>query len=85
MREAVIGAWEDLKTARAIVDAAEDQTAAAQVALDSVRNEVRVGQKPMLDLLDAQRSLLAAQVAQLAAKGDLVGAGYRLNAHLAAD
>jgi len=82
VREAVTGAWEDVQTSRALVAAAADQATAAASALDSVRNEVRVGQKPTLDLLDAEREVLAAQSAGVAARGGVVAAAYRLNALL---
>ncbi len=85
VREAVISAWEDVQTSRALVAAAADQASAAASALDSVRNEVRVGQKPTLDLLDAEREALAAQSAGVAARGGAVAAAYRLNALLHAD
>ena len=85
VREAVTSAWEDVRTARALVEAAADQATAAASALDSVRNEVRVGQKPTLDLLDAEREALAAQSAGVAARGGAVTAAYRLNALLHGD
>ena len=82
VREAVIGAWQDVETSRALVAAAADQSAAAASAVDSVRNEVRVGQKPVLDLLDAEREALAARSAMVAARGEAIIAAYRLNALL---
>lgn len=82
VRETVIGAWEDVQTSRALVAAADDQATAAASALDSVRNEVRVGQKPTLDLLDAEREALAAQSAVVSTRGGAVAAAYRLNALL---
>jgi outer membrane protein len=82
VREAVVGAWEEVETSRALVAAAMDQSTAAASALDSVRNEVRVGQKPTLDLLDAEREALGAQSAVVAARGGAVVAAYRLNALL---
>lgn len=82
VREAVVGAWQDVETSRALVAAAADQSVAAASALDSVRNEVRVGQKPTLDLLDAEREALAAQSAVVAARGGAVTTAYRLNALL---
>ena len=85
VREAVIGAWEDVQTSHALVEAATDQATAAASALDSVRNEVRVGQKPTLDLLDAEREALAAQSAVVAARGGAVASAYRLNALLHGD
>lgn len=85
VREAVAGAWEDVQTSRALVEAAADQTTAAASALDSVRNEVRVGLKPTLDLLDAEREALAARSAGVAARGGAVVAAYHLNALLHGD
>ena len=85
VREAVIGAWEDVTTSRAVVLAASEQSSASASALDSVRHEVRVGQKPMLDLLDAERETLAAQSALIAAKGSAVVTAYRLDALLHAE
>jgi len=82
VRESVIGAWGDAATARAVLLAATDQVSAATSALDSVRNEVRVGQKPVLDLLDAEREALAAQASLVAARGDLTVSAYRLEALL---
>lgn len=82
VREAVIGAWADIAAARAVVEAARDQATAAESALDSVRQEVRVGQKPTLDLLDAEREALGAHSAEIAARGEAVVAAYRLNALL---
>ena len=82
VREAVIGAWGDVVTARAVMLAATDQAAAAASALDSVRNEVRVGQKPVLDLLDAEREALEAQSALVAARGEVTVSSYRLDALL---
>ena len=82
VREAVIGAWGDVVTARAVMLAATDQASAATSALDSVRNEVRVGQKPVLDLLDAEREALAAQSALVATRGEVTVSAYRLEALL---
>jgi len=82
VREAVIGAWQDVQTARAVVQAASDQSAAAASALESVRNEVRVGQKPTVDLLDAEREALAARDGLVIARGQQLVDAYRLNALL---
>ena len=82
IREAVVGAWQDVQTSRAVIQAASDQSTASASALDSVRNEVRVGQKPTVDLLDAEREALAAQDALVIARGQQVVDAYRLNALL---
>jgi len=85
IREAVIGAWQDTITARAVLRAASDQSAASASALESVRNEVRVGQKPTIDLLDAEREALASQYALVIARGQQVVDAYRLDALLNAE
>lgn len=82
VRDAVVGAWQDVITARAVAAAAADQSAAAASALDSVRNEVRVGQKPTADLLDAEREDLDAQSALVIAEGQTIADAYRLDALL---
>jgi TolC family type I secretion outer membrane protein len=82
VREAVAGAWQDIQTARAVVQAASDQSMASASALESVRNEVRVGQKPTVDLLDAEREAIAAQDALVIARGEQVVDAYRLSALL---
>jgi outer membrane protein TolC len=78
LKAQVINAWSDLQAMRLAVEAAKDQSGAATSAVDSLGNEVRVGQRPMVDLLDAQRDLLAATARRLAAEGDLVVAARRV-------
>jgi outer membrane protein len=80
--EAAIDAWQARQTADQVAAAADDQTKAAEAALDSVRNEVRVGAKPTLDLLDAEREAFAARIGQLQAQGARTVAAYRLMAVL---
>lgn len=79
LRNAVVGAWEDVTVSRSLVKAASDQAAAAASAVDSATQEVRVGQKPMLDLLTIERESLAARSDLIAARGNAVVAAYRLN------
>jgi TolC family type I secretion outer membrane protein len=83
--EAAIDGWQGRRTADAVALAAADQATAAEAALESVRHEVRVGEKPTLALLDAEREALAARVAALQARGARVTAAYRLNAVLGKD
>jgi outer membrane protein len=80
VRETAIEAWHDLATARAVATAADAEATSADAALASVREEVRVGEKPTLDLLDAEREALAARIADLQAQGARVVAVYRLKA-----
>ena len=77
-QEAAIEAWHALATARAVSLAAADQAKAADAALANVREEVRVAEKPTLDLLDAEREALAARIGVLRAEAATVVAAYRL-------
>lgn len=78
VEEAVIAAWQDVHTARLVETAASDQSAAAEQALNSVRHEVRVGMKPQLDLLDAEREAIGAAAAATTARTGRIVAAYRL-------
>ncbi|SFG14192.1 outer membrane protein [Novosphingobium sp. CF614] len=78
VEEQVISAFQDVRTAQLVEQAATDQASAAAQALDSVRHEVRVGMKPQLDLLDAERESIAAEAGALQAGTDRIVAAYRL-------
>ncbi|WP_249138376.1 TolC family outer membrane protein [Phenylobacterium montanum] len=79
-QEAAIDGWQALQTASAVTRASAAQAKAAEAALYSVRQEVRVGAKPTLDLLNAEREALAAHIGELEAHGAEIVAAYRLNA-----
>jgi outer membrane protein len=76
--ESVIQSWEALQAARDRVPAYEAQVQAADYALDGVRKELQVGSRTTLDLLDAERELLAAQVNLANSRRDRSAAAYRL-------
>lgn len=78
VEEQVIGAFQGVRTARLVETAAEQQSVSARQALESVRQEVRVGMKPQLALLDAEREALAAAAASARARTDRIVAAYRL-------
>ena len=61
VRQGVIAAWSGVRSANEAEFAAADQLRASGSALDSLRHEVRVGQKSTLDLLNAQRDELEAR------------------------
>lgn len=80
--EQTVSAFQAVRTAELVEIAAAQQAMAAAQARDSVRHEVRVGMKPQLDLLDAEREATAAAVNQTSAQSERVVAGYRLLALL---
>jgi outer membrane protein/adhesin transport system outer membrane protein len=70
--------WQALTTARAQIVAFRDQVAAAEVALDGVKQEQEVGYRTVLDVLDAEQELLTARVNLVTAEHDEVVAAFRL-------
>lgn len=78
VRAAVTSGWAQYVAARAQLESANIQVAATQVALEGVREEERVGQRTLLDVLDAQQELIDAKVGLLAAKRDVVVASYTI-------
>lgn len=78
VKEQAIAAFQAVKTAQLVEAASVRQAEAAGQARDSVRHEVRVGAKPQLDLLNAEREATAAQAALSRAQADRIVAAYRL-------
>ncbi|MGA0593511.1 TolC family outer membrane protein [Enterovirga sp. CN4-39] len=76
VRAAVISSWGQLESAKATVQAAQAQVAAAEVALTGVREEARVGQRTTLDVLNQQQELLNARVNLITAQRDRVVASF---------
>lgn len=75
-RAIVINAWSQLDAARAAVLSDAAQVAASQTALAGVREEEKVGQRTLLDVLNAEQELLNAQVTQATDQRNLVLASY---------
>lgn len=78
VEEQVIAAFQGVRTARLVETAAQQQSESARQALESVRQEVRVGMKPQLALLDAEREAIGAASASVRAQTDRIVAAYRL-------
>ncbi len=74
----VVQAWGQLEAARAQIAATQAQVSAAEIALNGVREEARVGQRTTLDVLNAQQELVNARVAMVTAQRDRVVASYAL-------
>jgi len=78
----VIDAWQGYRTAGEVADASALRAVAAQEALRSTRLEAKVGAKPTLAVLDAERDAAAAEAGRIEAEGQRLVAAYRLNALL---
>ena len=77
-QQAVVQAWGQLEAAKAQINATQAQVTAAEIALNGVREEARVGQRTTLDVLNAQQELVNARVALVTAQRDRVVASYSL-------
>ena len=71
-------AWGQLDAAKANIEATKAQVQAAEIALNGVREEARVGQRTTFDVLTAQQTLVNARVALVTAQHDRVVASYTL-------
>jgi outer membrane protein len=78
VRQTVVQSWGQLDAAKANINATQAQVQAAEIALNGVREEARVGQRTTLDVLNAQQELVNARVALVTAQRDRVVASYAL-------
>jgi outer membrane protein len=78
VRQTVVQSWGQLDAAKANIDATQAQVQAAEIALNGVREEARVGQRTTLDVLNAQQELVNARVSLVTAQRDRVVASYTL-------
>jgi outer membrane protein len=78
VKEQVIGAFQAVQTALLVEAASTRQAESAGQARDSVAHEVRVGVKPQLDLLNAEREATGAAAALARTQADRIVAAYKL-------
>ena len=77
-RATVVQSWGQLDAEEGQIEATTAQVNAAEIALNGVREEARVGQRTTLDVLNAQQELVNARVALVTAQHDRVVASYTL-------
>ena len=77
-RAQAISSFAQVQASRAQVAAVREQVKAAKETVDGVREEQRAGQRTLLDVLNADQELTAAQVAAANAHHDLVVASFTL-------
>ncbi|MCC2097739.1 MAG: TolC family outer membrane protein [Hyphomicrobiales bacterium] len=78
VRAAVVSAWGVWQASQQVIRARQVGVRAAEVALNGVREEAKVGQRTTLDVLNAQQALLNARVQLVTAQRDRVVASYSL-------
>jgi outer membrane protein len=74
----VIAAWGRLVSSRAQIISDQSQVKANNIALNGVKEEEKVGQRTILDVLDAEQEFLDAQVTLVTTKRDKVVASFIL-------
>jgi outer membrane protein len=77
-RATVVQSWGQLQAGKAQIEATTAQVNAAEIALNGVREEARVGQRTTLDVLNAQQELVNARTALVTAQHARVVASYSL-------
>jgi outer membrane protein len=76
IRAGVVQAYGQLESAKAQVIANQSAVASAEVALNGVREEARVGQRTTYDVLQAQQTLVTARVNLVTSQATRVIASY---------
>jgi outer membrane protein len=74
----VRAAWSNWQAANAIIVSTQSAVSAAELSLEGVRAENTVGNRTILDILDAQQELLRAQVQLVTARRNAYVAGFNL-------
>ena len=77
-RATVEQSWAQVAAAKTTIELTTAQVNSAEVALNGVREEARVGQRTTLDVLNAQQELVNARIAHVTAQHDRVVASYTL-------
>ena len=72
----VVTAWSQLQAAKAAVESDQASVDANRIALAGVREEERVGQRTLLDVLNAEQELLNSEVNLATDRRNLVVASY---------
>lgn len=77
-------AWSGLLAADRAITASRAQVAAAEIAFNGTKEELSVGQRTTLDVLDTEQDLFDARLSLLAAQRDAYLAGYQVLAAMGA-
>ena len=78
VRAAVVSSWGLVQNSKQAIQSTSAAVKAAEVALNGVREEAKVGQRTTLDVLNAQQVLLNARVTLVTAQRDRVVFSYQL-------
>ncbi len=82
VRQQVLSSWESYQAARAQTENRKDEIEASERALNGVREEARIGQRTVLDILDADQEMIEAKISLVRAKHSETLAFFTLLSHL---
>jgi outer membrane protein len=74
----VVAAWSRLSAARAQMQYDRTAVESGRIALEGTREEERVGQRTLLDVLNAEQQLLDAEVQQVVTRREVIVASFSL-------
>ncbi|HBB56232.1 MAG TPA: hypothetical protein DCZ49_08625 [Hyphomonadaceae bacterium] len=78
VQQQVAIAWADFQSAQRQIASAQEQAKANEIAFDGVEQELRVGLRTTLDVLDAEQELLNSRLLLITAQRDSYLAAHRL-------
>lgn len=78
VQASVTAAWSALQAQRAKLTSDQTQVEANRIALEGVREEQKVGQRTLLDVLNAEQEYLDSQIELVSARREVVVASYKL-------
>lgn len=77
-RQSATTAWDALVTARARISSLQDQIQSDRTALEGVQQEALVGSRTVLDILNAEQTLLNSEVSLVRSQHDATIAAYQV-------
>jgi len=80
IRSSVVSSWGQLDSARSVIQSSKAAIKSAEIALVDIRQEAKVGQRTIFDILFAQQTLLNTRVSLVVAQRDRVVASYAVMA-----
>lgn len=82
VQQAVSRAWSQLEAARARVELGNARIRSSETALKGVRSEEAIGQRSLLDVLNAEQDILDARLSLILARRDVVVGSYEVLSQL---
>ncbi len=78
VQQEVVTAWSDYQVSSAVISARTREVEATELAYEGTREEARLGARTVLDVLNAEQTVMNAQTNLETAKRNRLAAGYRL-------